>query len=234
MAEKQGEQGLSWRLKNSFLINSKRCLVFEIFIGPEEAKGSGIVVRVVGYARVSTAEQDLQGQLKALEAVGCGEVFTDMVSGKGGERPGLDACLASLADGDTLVVWRLDRLGRSLSHLVSLMGELQACGVGVRSLCDGLIDTTTASGTLIFHIFAALAQFERELIRERTMVGLAAAKAKGRTGGRPSVRADNPKVLMVQKLHRQSGLTPAQICAQLGISKATYYRYLKLEPEAEE
>jgi DNA invertase Pin-like site-specific DNA recombinase len=186
------------------------------------------MAKVVGYARVSTAEQELGGQLAELEAAGCVEVFTDTISGARGERPGLDECLASLGTGDTLVVWRLDRLGRSLSHLAELMGELKERQVGVRSLRDGVIDTTTASGELIFHIFAAMAQFERELIRERTMAGLAAARAEGRTGGRPPVRPDHPKVRMVKSLHEKSGLHPTQICAQLGISKSTYYRYLKL------
>ena len=186
------------------------------------------MAKVVGYARVSTPDQDLGGQLADLDAAGCDEVFTDTVSGVRSERPGLEECLASLTEGDTLVVWRLDRLGRSLSHLVELVGELRERQVGVRSLRDGVIDTTTASGELIFHIFAAMAQFERELIRERTMAGLAASRAKGRTGGRQPVGPSDPKVRMVKKLHDKSELLPAQICAQLGISKSTYYRYLKL------
>lgn len=187
------------------------------------------MAKVVGYARVSTAEQELSGQLAELEAAGCVQVFTDTISGGvGSERPGLAECLSSLSAGDTLVVWRLDRLGRSLSHLAGLMGELRERQVGVRSLRDGVIDTTTASGELIFHIFAAIAQFERELIRERTMAGLAAAKAEGRVGGRPTVSPDCPKAQMVKALHEKSELSPAQVCAELGIAKSTYYRYLKL------
>lgn len=186
------------------------------------------MAKVVGYARVSTPEQDLGGQLAELDSAGCDEVFTDTVSGVRSERPGLERCLASLTEGDTLIVWRLDRLGRSLAHLVELIGELRERQVGVRSLRDGVIDTTTASGELIFHIFAAMAQFERELIRERTMAGLAASRAKGRTGGRAPVGPNDPRVRMVKKLHERSELHPSQICAQLGISKSTYYRYLKL------
>ncbi len=219
-----GVRGCGGSLENLFLRNISGGGFFET-----RAPGGSSMARLVGYARVSTVGQELTGQLAELEAAGCAEVFKDTVSGVRCQRPGLEACLASLVEGDTLVVWRLDRLGRSLPHLVEIMRELRERRVGVRSLHDGVIDTTTASGELIFHIFAAVAQFERELIRERTMAGLAAARAKGRKGGRPVVGPDNPKVRIVKRLHRDSKLRPTQICAQLGISKATYYRYLKLE-----
>ena len=148
--------------------------------------------RLIGYARVSTADQDLQLQLDALKETGCDEIFEDKASGARTKRPGLDACVAALKSGDTLIVWRLDRLGRSMPHLVGLVEELLGKGIGFRSLLDGAIDTTTASGELMFHIFSSLAQFERRLIQERTQAGLAAARARGRLGGRRPVRADDP------------------------------------------
>ena len=126
------------------------------------------MARLIGYARVSTVEQDLQLQLDALNKAGCAEIFTDKPSGARESRPGLDACLAAPEPGDTLVVWRLDRLGRSMPHLVSLVDDLLGKGIGFRSLLDGAIDTTTASGELMFNIFSSLAQFERRLIQERT------------------------------------------------------------------
>ena len=144
------------------------------------------MAKLVGYARVSTEDQDVALQRDALHEAGCREelIFVDKVSGARTQRPGLDACLGALEPGDTLVVWRLDRLGRSMPHLVTLIQELLAKGVAFRSLCDGAIDTTSASGELIFHIFSALAQFERRLIQERTKAGLSAARARGRKGGR--------------------------------------------------
>ena len=131
----------------------------------------------VGYARVSSQAQDLQLQIDALRKAGCAEehIFIDKVSGARTERPGLNACLAALQPGDTLTVWRLDRLGRSMPHLVALVEGLLKRKIGFRSLCDGSIDTTTASGELMFNIFSSLAQFERRLIQERTKAGLAAA-----------------------------------------------------------
>jgi len=138
----------------------------------------------IGYARVSTNDQNLNLQKDALQVAGCERVFTDIVSGARGERPGLTAALTECRPGDTLVVWKLDRLGRSLPHLVETVSTLAADGVGFQSLQEQ-IDTTTSGGKLIFHIFASLAEFEREVIRERTKAGLAAARARGRTGGRP-------------------------------------------------
>jgi DNA invertase Pin-like site-specific DNA recombinase len=140
--------------------------------------------RLVGYARVSTHDQDLALQLDALRkhGVGRGLIFTDKASGATHERPGLDACFSELRAGDILFVWRLDRLGRSVRHLVTLIDQLRDRGVGFRSICDGAIDTTTPSGELIFLVFSALAQFERRLIQERTRAGLAAARARSKGG----------------------------------------------------
>jgi DNA invertase Pin-like site-specific DNA recombinase len=182
----------------------------------------------IGYARVSTSDQDLSLQINDLKAAGCEPIFTDKVSGTKSERPGLDDCLKTLRKGDTLIVWRLDRLGRSMQHLVTVVTDLKAKGIGFRSLRDGAIDTTTASGELVFNIFAALAQFEAELIRERTRAGLAAARARGRNGGRKPVAGSDPKVKMAKRMHEDRSLSPSEICASLKISRATYYRYLGL------
>jgi DNA invertase Pin-like site-specific DNA recombinase len=152
--------------------------------------------RLIGYARVSTDDQDLTLQIDSLTSLGINRdsIFTEKISGAKTDRPGLDACLGMLQPGDTLVVWRLDRLGRSMHHLVELIEELRNRGVGFRSVSDGLIDTTSPSGELIFYIFSALAQFERRLIQERTKAGLASARARGRMGGRPTVDLDEAKV----------------------------------------
>jgi DNA invertase Pin-like site-specific DNA recombinase len=186
--------------------------------------------KLVGYARVSTGEQDLGLQLDALKKSGCDEadIFTDKASGARTDRPGLDACLGTLQPGDTLIVWRLDRLGRSMPHLVILVEELLEKEIGFRSLCDGAIDTTTASGELVFNIFSALAQFERRLIQERTKAGLAAARARGRTGGRKAVRPSDPRVKTAKRMHRDQDLSINQICETLKISRPTFYRYLAL------
>ncbi len=137
---------------------------------------------LIGYARVSTTLQDLQLQLDALTAAGCARIFTESVSGVNTSRPELDAALDYLREGDQLVVWRLDRLGRSLPHLLEVLGQLDGRGVGFRSLTEAL-DTSTSGGRLVFSVFGAIAQFEHELITERTRAGLAAAKAQGRVGG---------------------------------------------------
>ena len=184
--------------------------------------------RLIGYARVSTAEQDLHLQLDALNKAGCEKVFKDKASGARAKRPGLDACVAAMEPGDTLIVWRLDRLGRSMPHLVGLVEELLGKGIGFRSLLDGAIDTTTASGELMFHIFSSLAQFERRLIQERTQAGLAAARARGRKGGRRPISPDDPRVVTAKRLHKDRGLSIDQICATLSISRPTFYRYLAL------
>jgi len=187
--------------------------------------------RLVGYARVSTDDQDLALQIDSLAGLGVvrDNIFTDKVSGSKTTRPGLDACFAHLQQGDTLVVWRLDRLGRSMHHLVELIEELRNRDIGFRSVNDGFIDTTSASGELIFHIFSALAQFERRLIQERTKAGLASARARGRLGGRPPMDLDEAKVRAARKLHDDHTLTLDDICKTLNISRSTYYRYVRLK-----
>lgn len=189
--------------------------------------------RILGYARVSTDEQELALQIDALEQAGCQPegLYTDQVSGSRTERPGLDACLAELTRGDTLVVWRLDRLGRSMSHLVAVIEDLRQRGVNFRSLQDGVIDTTTASGELMFLIFSALAQFERRLIQERTRAGLAAARSRGRQGGRPKKSARDPIVKMARELHQNPEISIQEVCQTLKISRSTFYRYLALTEE---
>jgi DNA invertase Pin-like site-specific DNA recombinase len=183
-----------------------------------------------GYARVSTEEQNLEPQLLALKKAGCAEerIFVDKVSGVKSSRPGLDQCLRRLQSGDTLVVWRLDRLGRSMAHLVNLIEELKERGVGFKSLCDGAIDTTTASGELIFNIFSSLAQFERRLIQERTAAGLLAARARGKVGGRRQIDAFDPRVQTAKRMRAGQKLKPAAICRKLKISRSTLYRWLNL------
>ena len=184
--------------------------------------------KLVGYVRASTGEQDLQLQLDALKTAGCSadDVYTDKASGARASRPGLDKCLTALKPGDTLVVWRLDRLGRSMPHLVGLVEELLGKGINFRSLQDGAIDTTTASGELMFDIFSSLAQFERHLIQERTRPGLSAARARGRLGGRKPISPDDPRVVTAKRLHKDRSLRIDQICKRLGISRPTFYRYL--------
>ena len=186
--------------------------------------------RLLGYARVSTDDQDLSLQIDALEKHGIVKslIFTDKISGARFERPGLTKCLGSLRSGDALVVWRLDRLGRSMRHLVTLIERLRKQGIGFRSLSEGAIDTTSASGELVFNIFSALAQFERRLIQERTKAGLAATRARGRRGGRPPLANEEARVLAAQRLHKDKTLGIDDICKTLNISRSTYYRYLSL------
>src|ERR1700712_5516244 len=148
---------------------------------------------LIGYARVSTHEQNLDLQEDALKAAGCQKVYTDKTRGTKAERPGLEKALADVRPGESLVVWKLDRLGRSLKHLIGTVTDLSNRGVGFRSLQEA-IDTTTSGGKLIFHVFGALAEFERDLIRERTQAGLQAARARGRVGGRPKAKTlDTPQ-----------------------------------------
>jgi len=179
---------------------------------------------LLGYARVSTLEQDPALQHDALAAADCVRVFTDQASGALDERVELARVLDHARAGDTVVVWRLDRLGRSLRHLVDTITELEHRGVGFRSLSES-IDTTTPGGKLVFHIFAALAEFERDLIRERTRAGLEAARARGRNGGRPSVMTAE-KLRVARELYEAREHTTAQIARVLGVSRATLYRHL--------
>ncbi len=185
------------------------------------------MAKVVGYARVSTQGQDLALQCDDLEQAGCTVVFQDVASGAKTDRPQLEACLEHLEAGDTLVVWRLDRLGRSMRHLVDVVESLRTRGVAFRSLRDGMVDTTTPSGELVFHIFAAMAQFERSLIQERVQAGLKAARARGRKGGRKSITGDDSRVKAVKAMY-QGGAQVEDICASMGVGKTTVYRWLKL------
>lgn len=180
---------------------------------------------LIGYARISTSEQDLALQLDALAAAGVTRTFEDLgVSGAKADRPGLNDALAYLRDGDTLVVWKLDRLGRSMTHLLATVAELEGRSIGFRSLTEN-IDTTTPSGRLIFHIFGALGQFERDLIRERTRAGLSAAVARGRKGGRPIV-ATPEKVARARELIAQ-GLNVREAARRMRIGKSALYAALK-------
>jgi DNA invertase Pin-like site-specific DNA recombinase len=179
---------------------------------------------LIGYARVSTHEQTLNLQQDALTKAGCTKIFTDTASGAKTERKGLEEALNYVRKGDTLVVWRLDRLGRSLPHLISTMTDLEERGIGFKSLTEN-IDTTTGGGKLIFHIFGALAEFERNLIRERTQAGLSAARARGRKGGRPKALSVK-QVGIALDLHEKRHLI-AGICRTLKISRATLYRSIQ-------
>ncbi len=182
---------------------------------------------LIGYARVSTEEQNLNLQRDALTKANCAQIFTDTVSGTKAKRPGLEQALSHLRSGDTLVVWRLDRLGRSLRHLIDTVTELEARGIGFKSLTES-IDTTTTGGKLVFHIFGALAEFEREIIRERTKAGLTAARARGKSGGRPKALTDK-QVQMLRNLAANPKNSIDDICKQMGIGRTTYYRYVKAD-----
>lgn len=184
----------------------------------------------IGYARVSNQDQSLSLQRDALDVAGCAPIFEDHASGAQTERPGLVEALAYLREDDVLVVWRLDRLGRSLSHLIETVSALEARGVGFRSLTEA-IDTTTPSGRLTFHLFGALGQFERDLIRERTRAGLAAAAARGRKGGRKPVVT--PEKLARARSLTAKGLTVREAAARLKIGKSALYEALRSAPRTE-
>lgn len=186
------------------------------------------MAHALAYARVSTGDQDARLQHDALTAAGCYRIFTDTASGALQSRPQLDQLMDQLRPGDTLVVWRLDRLGRSIRHLIDQLSELQARGIEFRSLQEN-IDTSSPGGRLVFHIFASSAEFERDLIRERTNAGLAAARARGRTGGRPP-RLTPYQVATAKKLYEQQDMTVAQIGEVLGVSRSTIYRALRRDP----
>ena len=181
-----------------------------------------------GYARVSTGDQDAALQLDALERAGCVHIFTDTASGARAERPELARLLDQLRAGDTVVVWRLDRLGRSLADLIGSVAQLEERGVGFRSLQES-IDTTSSGGRLVFHVFAALAEFERDLIREPTRAGLEAARARGRRGGRPSVMTAE-KVELARRMYESREHTVAAIAEVLGVSRASIYCHLDRAP----
>ena len=179
----------------------------------------------VGYARVSTADQHLRMQEDALKSAGCQEIFHDIASGSKTARPGLAEALAYLRDGDTIVVWKLDRLGRSIQHLIQTIKELSEKNIGFQSLQEN-IDTKTSGGKLIFHIFSALAEFEKDLIAERTKAGLKAARVRGKMGGRPPI-LDNRQISRMIEMYEQGKNTVAEICKIYDISRPSFYNYLK-------
>ena len=182
----------------------------------------------IGYARVSTKEQSFDFQLDALRKASCKKIYQETVSGAKAVRLQLDLMLDNLRAGDVLVIWKLDRLGRSLQHLVELVHGLMEKGVGLKSLNDP-IDTTTPQGRLSFNLFASLAEFERDLIRERTQAGLSAARARGRRGGRPRGLPSSAEVTAraAETLYTERKLSVRQIADRLGISKSTLYAYLR-------
>jgi DNA invertase Pin-like site-specific DNA recombinase len=184
----------------------------------------------VGYARISTIDQNLDMQKDALERAGCTKIFTETASGAKVDRPILRDALNYVRAGDVLVVWKLDRLGRSLKQLIETVTELQERGIEFKSLTEN-IDTTTSAGKLIFHIFGSLAEFERDLIRERTKAGLTAARARGRIGGRPRAEGlnDEKKIALARSLYNDKNNTIDTICKMLKVSRATLYRYVSIQ-----
>lgn len=182
-------------------------------------------ILTVGYARVSSDEQNLSLQLDALRSRGCEPIYSDVASGKNTVRPELAACLKALREGDTLVVWRLDRLGRSLGELVGILNDLARRGVGFESLTEKL-ETSSASGKLFFHMTAAFTEYERNIIRERTKAGLASARARGRTGGRPPKISDKAATEMLA-LHDSRQFSVRQICDRYQITPPTFYSHIK-------
>jgi len=178
----------------------------------------------IGYARVSTQDQKLDLQVDALQNAGCEKIFQEKASGKNNERPELIRMMEQLRKNDILIIWKLDRLGRSLKNLIEIVSELQNMGVELISIQDN-VNTSTATGKLTFAIFGALAEFERDIIRERTKAGLAAARARGKRGGRKNVLNDK-QVQILKSLSVNNSLSVGEICKQLGISKGTYYNYL--------
>ena len=182
---------------------------------------------LIGYVRVSTSDQNLDLQLDALKQVGCDKIYKDIASGAKEDRIGLAEVLNYIRKGDTLVVWRLDRLGRSLRHLIDTINQINDQGSYFRSLQES-IDTSTSGGKLIFHIFGALAEFERDIIRDRTNAGLNAARKKGRIGGRPK-KMNDKKIALAKSLLANKSNSLNEICEILQVSKATLYRCLKKE-----
>lgn len=180
----------------------------------------------IGYCRISTQDQNLELQLDELKKAGCEKIFQDVASGSKDERKGLQEAMSFARDGDCIVVWKLDRLSRSLRHLIDTVNQLKERGIGLRVITQNL-DTTTPSGTLVFHIFGALAEFERLLIKERTIAGLQASRARGRVGGRPKAM-DEKKIQIARSLHADGKTSISEICQTLKISRATFYRNVSL------
>ncbi len=180
--------------------------------------------KYVGYIRVSTDKQNLQLQEDSLKEANCYKIFRDVASGAKADRPGLKQCLSYTREGDTLVVWKSDRLGRSTVDLLNIVDDLRKNNIGFKSLTEDLFDTTTSNGRLVFGIFALLAEHERDRIRERTMAGLASARARGRKGGRPKVLTEEKEALAFESLQNRNK-TVKGIAKGLGVSEATVYRY---------
>ncbi len=182
----------------------------------------------LGYARVSTKDQHLELQIDALTKAGCEKIYQDIASGARTERPALNEMINHLRPGDVLVIWKLDRLGRSLNHLIGLVNDLMKKNIGLQSLHDP-IDTTTAQGRLSFNLFASLAEFERDIIRERTQAGLSAARARGRNGGRPKgiPQKAEATACAAETLYKEGRLSVNEISEKLGIAKSTLYAYLR-------
>lgn len=185
--------------------------------------------KLVGYARVSTQEQELSLQLDALKRAGCKkeDIFIDKISGMRKDRVGLDECLEKMQKGDTLVVWKFDRLSRSLRHLIDIVEGLKEREIGFKSITEEL-DTTSAGGTLIFHVFGSFAEFERQQISERTKAGLEAARARGKKGGRPVLNTEDKNVQLAKMLYNDTSKSIKDICEMLEISKPTLYNYRKM------
>ena len=178
----------------------------------------------IGYARVSTLDQNLDLQIDALNKAECSKIFKEKITGTKLERPQLQEAIQYARPGDVIVVWKLDRLGRSLKHLLSIVGDLEKRGIGLRSLHEN-IDTTTSTGKLVFHIFASLTEFEKDIIRERTNAGLEAARSRGRKGGRPPLLSQKQQD-MLQKLYASNNTPISEIASLLGISRKSVYNYL--------
>jgi DNA invertase Pin-like site-specific DNA recombinase len=212
----------------SFISNTKNWSTFSKSDKRAKQPFYGTVAMKFGYARVSTKEQNLDPQIDALEKEGCKTIYQEKISGAKADRPELRKMIDQLREGDVIVIWKLDRLGRSLHDLVNLITEIQDKGAGLKSLNDS-IDTTTPQGKLTFHLFAALAEFERDIISERTRAGLEAARARGRKGGRPkglSKEAQN-KAIIAETLYKQGDMSVSEICKHLGIARSTLYNLLR-------
>jgi len=183
----------------------------------------------IGYARVSTKDQNLDLQIEALEKAGCEKIYQEKISGATKSRPELDKMIEQFREGDELYVWRLDRLGRSLKHIIDMVLSLNEKGIFIKGLVDG-VDTSTINGRLFLNLMASLAEYERELIRERTNAGLQSARARGRTGGRPKgyTKETISKLLIMRIFYKDPTKTPEEIYKPLGLTRATFYRYAKV------
>jgi DNA invertase Pin-like site-specific DNA recombinase len=196
----------------------------------DKINGTKVTGKLIGYIQISTEDQNLDLQFNSLIKAGCIEknIFIDKVSGVKSARPGFIACMETLKSNDTLLVWRLDQLGKSMPELVSIIELLKEKNIGFKSICDDGIDTTTTSAELIFNIFSSLSKFEKRIIQERTKTGLDRAKLRGKKGGRPSVNPNNKKVVLAKKMHQDETLSIDNICQALKISRSTFYRYLEV------